>query len=208
MKGVVYPTLYRTLPPIRGMRVPARFSIILGISLAVLAAFGVRRLLSRWPGGWRRKLAFAGILGLMAFDLRPSLMLYPMWVDVPKIYEDLAGRPDVVLAEFPFEQNQPFVTNELPFMYFSLWHWREMVNGYSGFTLDSHEALIKLAKDFPDAASIAALRTHGVTHVTVNCYFIKDCKAFMAALDARPEFKLIRSGDWQGQLTRLYEFGR
>ncbi len=143
MKGVIYPTLYRTLPPIRGMRVPARFSIILGISLAVLSAFGVRRLLSRWPGGWRRRLAFAGIIGLMAFDLRPSLMLYPTWVDVPRIYQDLAGRSDVVLAEFPFEQNEPMVTNELPFMYFSLWHWHEMVNGYSGFTPESHKALIE-----------------------------------------------------------------
>lgn len=209
MKGVVYPTLYRTLPPIRGMRVPARFSIILGISLAVLSAFGVRRLLSRWSGGWRRRLAFAGVIGLMAFDLRPTLMLQPMWLDVPRIYQDLAGRPDVVLAEFPFEQNVPWVTNELQYMYFSLWHWREMVNGYSGFTPEAHKSLIQLARDFPDAASIAALRTRGVTHVTVNCHFIKDpCRAFMDAIDARPEFKLIRVAHWQGRPTRLYEFVR
>jgi hypothetical protein len=145
----------------------------------------------------------------MAFDLWPSLMLFPTWVDVPRIYQDLAGRQDVVLAEFPFEQNEPMVTNELPFMYFSLWHWHEMVNGYSGFTPDSHQALIKLARDFPDAASIAALRTRGVTHVTVNCHFIKDpCKEFMAAIDARPEFRLIRIAHWQGRPTRLYEFVR
>jgi len=208
MKGLVYPTLYRTLPPIRGMRVPARFSIILGISLAVFAAFGARRLLSRWSGG-ARKLAFAGIVAFTLVDLRPSLMLQPVWTDIPTIYQDLAGRQDVVLAEFPFEQHQAWVTNEIPFMYFSIWHWRQMVNGYSGFRPDAHMALIELAKDFPDPASITALRSRGVTHVTVNCEFVGDgCDAFLKRLDRHPEFELIRGANWRGKPTRLYKFNK
>jgi len=208
MKGVLYPTLYRTLPPIRGMRVPARFSIILGISLAVLAAFGARRLLSRWSGGARR-FAFAGIVAFAVVDLRPSLMLQPVWTDAPGIYQDVAGRPDVVLAEFPFEQNQPWVTNEIPYMYFSVWHWRQMVNGYSGFRPDAHMALIELAKDFPDPTSIAALRSRGVTHLTVNCEFIGDeCGAFLKRLARYREFELIRSADWRGKPVRLYKFNK
>ena len=46
------------------MRVPARFSIILGISLVVLAAFGARRLLARGPAAGVRRLVFAGIVVL------------------------------------------------------------------------------------------------------------------------------------------------
>jgi hypothetical protein len=208
MKGVLYPTLYRTLPPIRGMRVPARFSIILGISLAVLAAFGARRLLSRWSGG-ARKLAFAGLVAFALVDLRPSLMLHPVYTDAPGIYAELAGRQDVVLAEFPFEQHEVWTTNEIPFMYFSLWHWRQMVNGYSGFVPDPHIALIKLAKDFPDPASITALRSRGVTHVTANCEFLGDeCDVFLKKLDRHPEFELIRSADWRGKQTRLYKFNK
>jgi hypothetical protein len=207
LKGVLYPTLYRLFPPIRGMRVPARFSVILGLSLAVLAAFGVRRLLSRWSG-WPRRLAFAAILGLMAVDLRPALELRPVWPDAPRIYADLAGRSDVVLAEFPFEQRDPWVTHELPFMYFSTWHGHQMVNGYSGFIPDSHVALVKLARDFPDPASMTALRTRGVTHVTVNCEMRggDSCKEFLDRLDQRPELKLIKIAHWKGWPTRLYEF--
>jgi len=207
MKGVVYPTLYRTLPPIRGMRVPARFSIILGISLAVLSAFGAKRLLSRWPGATGRRLVFAGIVALIVVDLRPSLMLQEVWRDTPVIYEDLKDRRDVVLAEFPFEQHEAWTTNEIPFMYFSLWHWHQMVNGYSGFIPDPHRALIKLAEDFPDPASIAALRSRGVTHVTVNCALLGDaCDAFLKRLDRYPEFELLRSAAWRGKPARLYKF--
>jgi hypothetical protein len=208
LKGVLYPTLYRVFPPIRGMRVPARFSVILGLSLAVLAAFGTRRLLSG-RSGWSRRLVFASIVGLMAFDLRPGLELRPVWPDIPRIYADVAGRDDVVLAEFPFEQRDPWVTHELPFMYFSTWHGRQMVNGYSGFIPDSHQALVKLARDFPDPASIAALRTRGVTHVTVNCEMMGDrCNQYMFELNQRPELKLIKIAHWQGRPTRLYEFVR
>ena len=31
-------------------------------------------------------------------------------------------------------------------MYFSLWHWQQMVNGYSGFTPDDHEQLVEDAR--------------------------------------------------------------
>ena len=210
LKGTLYPTLYRIFPPLRGMRVPARFSIILGISLAVLAAYGARRLWSRWSGGWRRRLIFAAVVGAMVIDLRPVLELRPVWTDIPRIYQDLAGRKDVVLAEFPFEQTQDrWITNELPFMYFSAWHGHQMVNGYSGFIPDDHFALVELARGFPDAASIAALRSRDVTHVTVNCFLIGGpCNDLLATIDRWPELKLLEIAHWQGRPTRLYELIR
>ena len=44
--GPVYPYLYEWLPFVRGLRVPARSSLLVGLSLALLAGFGVRRLLA------------------------------------------------------------------------------------------------------------------------------------------------------------------
>ena len=44
--SVFYPYLYEWLPFIRGLRVPARASILVGLTLALLAGFGVRRLLA------------------------------------------------------------------------------------------------------------------------------------------------------------------
>ena len=208
MKGVLYPYLYDWLPGMRGMRVPARFAVILGISLIVIGAFGVRRLLRRFKGPRARGLVTGVVVLLAMVDLRPALGLEPLWPEPPSIYAGLAGRTDVVLAEFPFEGSVA-VVNELPFMYFSVWHGLPMVDGYSGFTPPDHEQLVEDMRDFPGEASLAVLRGRGVTHVTANCAFMPErCAAFLARADASPSLKLIASDQWQGQPVRLYELRR
>ena len=207
MNGSLYPFLYDVFPPIRGMRVPARFSILLGIALAVLAAFGVRRLLARCRTPATRALALAGLTALVLVDLRPKLELMPVWREPPPIYDVLKEqRESVVLAEFPFEQNLPFVTNEMPFMYFSMWHWLPMVNGYSGFSPSGREYLPEILRSFPDGASIAALRMHGTTHVTINCALMgPDCDAVMRKVDQTPQLTLLKEATWEGKPVRLYK---
>ena len=60
--GVTYKHLYRWFLPIRGLRVPARMSIVLAISLAVLAAFGARRLLARFRTAAGRTVVFGAMV--------------------------------------------------------------------------------------------------------------------------------------------------
>jgi hypothetical protein len=210
MKGTLYPFLYKWFPPIRGMRVAARFSVILGISLVVLAGFGVRRLLARFRSPRLRGLMFVGMVGLVLIDLHPKLDLIPVWPGAPAVYKALEKRTDpIVLAEFPFETQRPLVANELPYMYFSIWHWRPMVNGYSGFIPEAHAALVEVVRGFPDPASIVALRMHGVTHVTINCYlWVGNCAGAVMTADHTPQLVRIKSGVWEGQVVRLYEIAK
>ncbi len=209
MNGLLYRSLYDWCPPIRGMRVPARFSVIMAISLVVLGAFGARRLLQRARSARARSMLFAAMVVLIMIDLRPRLDLMPVWAAPPPIYAALAGRTDVVLAEFPFELNLPGVTNELPFMYFSVWHGLPMVNGYSGFMPEDHETLVELARGFPDPASLVALRGRGVTHVTVNCALMGDgCAALLGKIDRTSSLRLVTAAEWEGQPVRLYELAR
>lgn len=206
MKGALYPYLYEWCPPVRGLRSPARIAIVLAISLVVLAGWGVKRVLARVQRPAWRALALAGIVAAILIDLRPALGLVPVWPEPPSIYRHVAGQPGVVLAEFPFENttSEPIV-NELPFMYFSIWHWQPMVNGYSGFQPEDHEALVEVERDFPSAPALAALRARGVTHVTANCALMPDrCDAFLARVDASPALALVSSGTWQGKPVRLY----
>ncbi len=132
--GVTYKHLYRWLLPVRGLRVPARMSVVLAISLAVLSAFGARRLWQRFrTAGSARTVVFAALVGAAMIDVWPRLELHRVWWEPPPVYAAVAGQP-VVLAEFPTHLNIPFATNGVPFMYFSIWHGRSMINGYSGFT--------------------------------------------------------------------------
>ena len=206
--GLTYRHLYRWWLPIRGLRVPARMSIILAISLAVLAAFGARRLLDRVAGKAGRAALLAALVTVAAIDVRPALELHRVWRDAPPVYAAVADQP-VVLAEFPVRLNISHVTNGVPFMYFSVWHWRSMINGYSGFTPSTYEPMMDVLKDFPAPAAIELLRSRGVTHVTVNCaLYVTGCEPVIAGVDASAAFRLVSRGEWQGQPAMLYELVR
>lgn len=204
LNGVLYPPLYEWLMPVRGMRVPARFSIILGISLAVLAAFGVRRLLARCGTSAQRAVALAAIVGLAIVDLRPVLVLERVWPEPPAIHGSIAGRDDVVLAEFPFAIDGAI--DSLPQMYFSHWHGRAMVNGYSGFFPPSYQPLLDELEGFPGPAALDALRSRGVTHVSLTCALMpNDCGPMLRAADDTPALRAVAAATWEGQPARLYE---
>ena len=113
-----YPYLYEWLAFVRGLRVPARASVLVGMTLALFAAFGVRRLMAgRTPR--LQQAALAMLVVAIAIDLRPLLRLEPVWLGAAA---DLRTRrrapPDVVLAEFPFGGNPNRFTPNAPFMYF------------------------------------------------------------------------------------------
>jgi hypothetical protein len=207
--GSTYAYLYDWFAPIRGMRVPARVSVIMALSLAMLGAFGVRRLLGRCRTERGRTVVFALLVTAVAIDLHPALELQKVWREAPPIYSAVAGDSRVVLAEFPFTTKVPGVTDSTQYMYFSLWHWLPMVNGYSGFTPASYPALQKDVAGFPAPAALTTLRARGVTHVSVNCAFIGDgCERLLETLDNHPAFRSVSSGRWQGSAVRLYALAR
>jgi hypothetical protein len=141
----------------------------------------------------------------VAIDLHPTLALEPVWPAPPPIYAAVAERPTAVLAEFPFTTDVPGIPNSIPYMYFSLWHWRPMVNGYSGFSTVAYEQLKKDVAGFPGPSAMAVLRAHGVTHVSVNCaFYLTGCEQVLEALDNLPEARVAASGRWQGKEVRLY----
>ncbi len=203
-----YPLLYDWLSFVRGLRVPARASILVAMTLALLAAFGVRRLLAGRSAAIHR-VALAAMVAAIAIDLRPLLRLEPVWRDPPPIYEAIAGDPNVVLAEFPFGGNPRRFTPNAPFLYFSLWHWAQMLNGYSGHYPPGQVEFEVAVGSFPDARAIELLRGRGATHVTITCALYGGrCDELVAAADAVPAFRIVASGRWQGGPVRLYEIRR
>jgi hypothetical protein len=189
--------------------VAARFSVIVGLTLSVLAGFGAQRLLDLCRTRASRRAVLALLVGAIAVDLWPRLELEHVWDQPPSIYGRLAPSTTVVLAEFPFRWHSAF--DEFPYEYFSLWHWLPMVNGYSGFTPVSYEKFVERLEHFPDPDSLDALRGRGVTHVSVNCALYNNpdgCRELVQMLDERPDFHRVVAARWEGQPVVLYVFTR
>jgi hypothetical protein len=210
LNGVLYEPLYTHFSPMRGMRVAARASIVVGLSLAVLSAFAVRALLARCRTDRMRSVVFACLVGAAILDLRPVLSLQPVWEGPPSVYTAVAGRGDVVLAEFPFRtfDRHTGPIDALPQMYFSIWHGRPMVNGYSGFFPPSYDPLLETIAQFPGPSTLAMFRSRGVTHIAVTCALTHDkpgCDGLLEKVEASSAFRQVAAGRWEGYPARLYQ---
>ena len=198
--GLTYDDLYRWLPPYRGLRVPARFSMFVGTALIVLAAFGVRRLIGAASRVRLATPAFAALAALALADLRLDVRVVDFWTHAPDIYRSVT--PSMVLAEFPWDRSPDY-------MYFSTRHWARLLNGYSGSFTERWIALQRRLENFPAPEAIAAARQAGATHVTFNCALeprTHRCAPTLAMLDANPTLALVDRAQWEGAEVRLYRF--
>ena len=89
------------------------------------------------------------------------------------------------MFEYPFHPHPDWFADNLPYMYFSLWHWTRMVNGYSGSSPPSYAKMVEATTGFPRGQTVDYLRALGVTHVTVNCKLWDDraCGQVFSELD-------------------------
>jgi hypothetical protein len=83
-----FPILF--VPMLKAIRVPARFSIMLMFSMAVLAGYGVRMLLKRFEGKAGATLVFLGLI-IAIVGIEFSIVPVPL-IDatIPKVYESIA----------------------------------------------------------------------------------------------------------------------
>jgi hypothetical protein len=136
-------------------------------------------------------------------DAWPALVLTRVWKEPPPIYETLKYTPTAVLAELPMRDDE---VGNLPYMYFSVWHWARLVNGYSGFIPESYADFHSRMLLFPDDTSIAELRRRGVTYVTVNCGLgYGGCEEISEAMRRSRALRLTVDGSWMGHTAQLYE---
>lgn len=196
-----YALLYHFVPGFDGLRVPARFGMLVCLFLAVLAGMALhathRRLAvspeAAKPTRGRTTALRARTAGLIA-PLAAAMFLVeaaflPMMVNqltepfaerlrrppprvetgrnIPPIYRAAASLPDrAVLIELPFGE----LEYEVRYVYYSIWHRRPLVNGFSGGFPERYlrirDALVRELEE-PDAAW-RALAASEATHVIVH----------------------------------------
>jgi len=201
--GFSYRVLYDYVLPFRGLRVPARMGLMVGFSLAVLAGYGVVRLTEVMPSrAARRALVIVlGLLMLVEYASKP-LVLQIIPTAPSEAYADLmkelGDSPTAPLFEFPIS-----ALDDPTYMYYSTFHWQNLVNGYGGFFPSWYGRLIESMRSFPDAASVATVQAHGARYILVHGERLIGNRygRLIAQLDTWPSLTLVsrRPSERQGQ---------
>jgi hypothetical protein len=155
--------------PYRGLRAPARASVLVFLAIAALVAFGWARLMR---GRSQRTVVIATALLAAAMLLEYRTRL-DHWLELPsqpaEVYRWLAAQPRAVIAEVPFARlDRLHSLSDGIYMFNSTWHWHPIVNGYSGFFPKTFYELVENTIAFPDDRSIDYLKSRGVDLIVVH----------------------------------------
>jgi hypothetical protein len=163
-----YTWLYHAVPLLQGIRASVRFGFLLLVGMAFLSAFGLAVLRTKFESRPRLRSALtAAALFLVTAEALRIPVPYSPPVEMPGAYAVLKDEPGAVLLELPLYEPREIALNGR-YMLFSTEHWRPIVNGYSGFLPRSYHEHLAALRSFPDDASLAYLRSIGVTHVAVH----------------------------------------
>ncbi|HZT78079.1 MAG TPA: hypothetical protein VFA27_15605 [Vicinamibacterales bacterium] len=180
--GVPYALAYRIVPGYDGVRVPARFAMVVAFALAALTACAVR---SRTAAGVAGVLVLVESLAVpIPINQNDTHYTQPHLVplagrvslDDRRALDDFLAHlpPSTAVVELPL--GEPAF--DVRYMIASTRHWKPLVNGYSGgapadyvrLDQDLQDALVR-----PDRAWTSLVST-GATHVVVHEAFYTDAR--------------------------------
>lgn len=169
LNGYPYRFFYEWLPGFSGMRVPARFALIGSLALSVLGGIGVAALMGRIK---QRGvvLSFTLLLGLgiLVDGWCVPLQFKYFTAKPPPVHLWLKDQDDVnAVIYFPIYEGKS-VHLEMNHVYWSTYHWKKMVNGYSGFFPPELEDLKQELRSFPSKETVDRLRQMGVNYCVIN----------------------------------------
>ncbi len=222
-----YYYLYMYVPVFQIVRVPARFGIFVVLSLSLLAALGIKSILESTKQKWIIVL----VLCLFLTEVWQSHMPYvsiPLGGSIPKVYQWIAREPErMILAEVPVslfyhgismeeQLYKPYGSLRQPDtyeletyrVYYSAYHKKRMINGYSGFLPDSYNKLAENLESFPADNTIRTLRDIGVTDVVVHLWQYDDKKKtdIISLLNASSHLSLVYT-DGQDRVYAIQKKG-
>jgi hypothetical protein len=202
--GILYSSFYAYALPYRGLRVPARFSIFVGFTLALFAAWGVRRIAARVPSRVPAVIVPAVLSAAILLEYRSSVSLEPIWRDAPPAYGRI--EPSAVIAEFPTPGEETLAWFDTRYMYFSTFHWRRLANGNSGFFPPSYLSFVRQMLSFPSPESLAFLKARHVDYVIVHGAFMEpdEYARVQARLDASSAVSVVQRFTWERREGSVY----
>ncbi|MEQ1912865.1 MAG: hypothetical protein ABMA15_28880, partial [Vicinamibacterales bacterium] len=193
LNGPGYRTLIEHVSPLQGFRSLSRFAAIASCSLAVLAAFGTQALLGMSAARVKQSVLVVVLAALMLADYgnRPLNLTPGDPVEPPDVYKVIRRAAAGTVLELPMPRLDRLPGWEPFYEAWSLWHWKPLVNGYSGFYPPDYLFTALRMQAFPEEGTIERLRAHDVRYVIVHRAFYdqESYTRLMLSIAAHPEFK-------------------
>ena len=182
-----YNFFYWHVPGFDGLRVPARFAMLVMLFLSIAAGLGAAAIERRFRRGTIVALALGALAVAEAFSApivingtvaegryaTPPPRVYT-GDEVPRVYRFLKTLPSpgTVVVEFPLGE----WAYELRYVFYSTAHWHPLLNGYSGhfpLSYNMNATHLRHPLDYPGPSWETLMRS-GATHAVVHGPYYQD----------------------------------
>jgi hypothetical protein len=197
-----YRLLYNGLPGFQLVRIPERLSLLAMLFVALLVGRALDLVAARVPRAV--PVVLAALVAIEHLSPLASVERVPVDRDVPAVYRWIAGHPARAIAEVPIH-GEGLVRKETIEAYFSTFHWRPVIHGYTAYPLLVTKVMRRMAADFPSAASLQAFERVGVDTVIAHLGSDEAPPGLEAGLArAVAEGRIERVARFEGAAARVY----
>jgi hypothetical protein len=178
------------VPGLSLFRIPARYSELLNLALAMLAAIACVALHRRFGGRGRAVTITLTVLLLAEFYVVKFPGGEPQPFPVPPVYKYIATLPPGAVLSLPDYARTDLWFQEADYQYFSTAHWHPAVNGDAREFPPEFVEVADRMKRFPDPDAAATMRTTGVKYVVLHAGQ-RGAEDKLAPAESSPDFQLL-----------------
>jgi hypothetical protein len=171
-------------------RIPARYTELVNLALAVLAAVACARLHRRFGLAGRAMTIALTLLVLAEFYVVKFPGGEPQPFPVPAVYRHIATLPPGAVMSLPDYARTDLWFQEADYQYFSTAHWHPAVNGDAREFPPPFVEVAERMKRFPDPDAAATMRAYGVRYVVLHSAQ-RGAQDLLAPAEASPDFRLM-----------------
>jgi hypothetical protein len=181
-------------PGFSGFRAPARYAVLVVLSLSVLGAAGAAALQRRF--GPKGTVAVVALLPIMLSEwfVLDFPAGKPQPFHTPAIYALPAVQQARALVSLPDYRGTPDWYLGADYLLFSTTHWRRIVNGYGRAEPPGHPRIISHMNAFPGPNNARTMRAIGVEYVVVHSARYRDgALTLLEGAISSPEYELVET---------------
>ncbi|MDD2890886.1 MAG: hypothetical protein PHE49_09670 [bacterium] len=166
-----YAFLYEYFPGYNGVRMSGRFGLFVLFAISVFAGYGATKIQNLKLKSCRSVNCFYLMVCFMVLveNFCGPIKLYriPVRKEIPQVYNWLAKeKGDFPIIELPMSDS--LILYDTRYEYYSIYHWKKLVNGYSGYFPFEYKFLRSRMTEFPSDRTINKLRHLEVKYVILH----------------------------------------